>query len=252
MNRTDTRTEFNRLQHRVDQDDRARTRRGAVAGAAAVTAAAVGVGALWFGFQQADPAPPTASPADVGSPSAAAPSESSAAPEDQESPQVPGSSVEGFAGMEGFPMTFVVPAGFSESYEGGGTRAYTIDGTSGGAGAFLVSSLARSEAGDLPADLARHVRRNRDDLIVTDVSTTEVGGRPAQAFTLTQQPGTAPSDLWCVRGGSCFKLLEHKPMDITAVRSGRGLVLFTVEYLPEDRTKAREGIRAWLESVRWE
>jgi len=112
--------------------------------------------------------------------------------------------------------------------------------------------LNGSPAGDLPADLAAHIRTNRPDLIVSDVGTTEVDGRPAQTFTLAQKPGTAPSDLWCVRAGSCYKLLEDKPLDLTAVRTGQGLVLFEVGYLPKDQGKVQEPMQNWLSSVRWE
>ena len=118
-------------------------------------------------------------------------------------------------------MRFVVPEGFSEASEGGGTRFYEIDGSSGAAGTFVVSTVGDVRAAELPADLAAHIRETRNDLVVSDVRATEVGGRAAQAFTLTQKPGTAASDLWCARAGSCCKLLEDKPMGLTRRRRRR-------------------------------
>ncbi|GAA1931404.1 hypothetical protein [Nocardioides marmoribigeumensis] len=243
MNRTDTLAELDRFHDRVDQDSPSQGRRRAGIAAAALTAAAVGAGVLWIGLGQGgtpspvDPAPPAASPPPSSTESGA--------------PQAPGSTVEGFEGVE-FPLTFVVPRGFSVASRDTGTRLYSIEGTSGGAGAFLISTLAGAKTSDLPEDLAAHLRETRDDLVVSGVGTTEVGGRPAQTFALAQKPGTAPSDLFCVRAGSCFKLLQDKPMDVTAVRIGRGLVLFWVEYLPTDQAKVQGPMQAWLSSVRWE
>ena len=250
MGRTDTVTELNKYQARVEQDNRARSRRRAGTAAAALTAAAVGVGAIWFALGQdespapVDPAPPAAS----SSPSPTA----SEAPEEPEAPQTPGSIVEGFEQVESFPMTFVVPRGFSDPFRDSGTRGYSIDGTSGSAAAFLVSTFNQVAASELPDDLAAYVRETRDDLIVSNISTTEVGGRPAQTFSLAQKPGRPPYELFCVRNGGCFKLLEDKPMDVTAVRTGNGLVLFWVEYLPKDQAKVQEPMQNWLASVRWE
>jgi hypothetical protein len=200
------------------------------------------------GNPEPDSSPPAASPS-------ASPSAASISPESSKGPegsQTPGSPVEGFEGVESFPMKFVVPEGFSSPSEDGGTRGYAIDGTSGSAAAFLIRSLTQVEAADLPADLAGHIQKTRDDLIVSDIRATRVGGLPAQAFRLKQRFGTAPFDLWCARAGSCFKPLAYKPMDVTAVRTGRGLVFFEVEYLPEDREKVQEPMQEWLESVRWE
>jgi hypothetical protein len=244
MNRTDTLAELDRFHDRVDQASPSQGRRRAGIAAAALTAAAVGAGVLWIGFGQGgtpspvDPAPPAMSPSPSSTASGA--------------PQAPGSTVEGFEGVESFPMTFVVPRGFSDPSRDTGTRLYSIEGTSGGAGAFLVSTLAGVETSDLPDDLASHIRETRDELVVSNVGTTEVGGRPAQTFALAQKPGTAPYDLFCVRGGSCFKLLEDKPMDVTVVRTGRGLVLFWVEYLPKDQESVQGPMQTWLSSVRWE
>ena len=246
MNQTDTMTELNALHARVDQDTRSRHRRRVIISAAAASAAIVGVGALWLGVQQADAPPPvTSTPSPSLSPSPSA----SPAPE---ATQTPGSVVRGFDGVEDFPMRFVVPEGFSEASEGGGTRGYEIDGTSGAAGAFVVSTVADVPAADLPADLAAHIRETRNDLVVSDVRSTEVGGRAGQAFTLTQKPGTAATDLWCARAGSCYKLLEDKPMDMTFVRTRSGLVLFEVEYLGKDRTTVQGPVQRWLASVRWQ
>jgi hypothetical protein len=183
------------------------------------------------------------------------PPAASSAPESSKPPeasQTPGSTVEGFEGVKSFPMKFVVSEGFSNPSQDGGTRGYSIDGTSGSAAAFLIRSLTQVETADLPADLAGHIKKTRDDLIVTDIRATKVGGLPAQSFRLEQRFGTAPFDLWCARAGSCFKPLAHKPMDVTAVRTGRGLVVFEVEYLPEDREEVQEPMQEWLESVRWE
>lgn len=244
MNQTDTVTELNRFQNRVDQDARGRGRRRAGTTAVLLTAAAVSVGALWLGFGQGESAaPPPAAP----SPSPTA----SVTAGELEAPQAPGSTVKGFEGIEEFPMTFVVPQGFSDPSRDTGARGYSIDDTSGGAAVFLVSTVTQTAASRLPSDLAAHIRETRDDLIVSDVSTTEVGGRPAQSFTLAQRAGTAPYDLFCARSGSCYKLLEDKPMDVTAVRSGHGLVLFWVEYLPKDQAKVQEPMQTWLSSVRW-
>ena len=243
MNRTDTPTELQKFQARVERDKQDQDRRRAAISVAVVTAAAVSIAALWIGLR------PDASPAPSNAPSLPTDSLSSAPPEPE---QTAGSVVEGFAGVEGFPMSFVVPEGFSEAPVDTGTRGYTVDGTSGGAAVFLVSSLTEVRAEQLPTDLAAHIRETRDDIRVDDVRTTEVGGRAAQAFTLTQKPGTSPQDLWCVRKGSCFKLLEDEPMDVTVVRARQGLVLFEVEYLPRDRAAVQRPVTAWLDSVRWE
>jgi hypothetical protein len=160
--------------------------------------------------------------------------------------------VEGFAGAPSFPMSFVVPKGFSQPTAENGTRGYSTKGTSGAAAVFLVDTLTGVRASDLPDDLAAHLRTTRDELTVTNVGTTSVGGQPAQTFTLAQKPGTSPYDLFCAEGGSCYKLLEFKPMDVTAVRTGRGLVLFWVEYAPGDRAEVQEPMRSWLSTVRWE
>lgn len=250
MNRTDTATELNRFQDRVDQDHRGRSRRRAGTAAAALSAAAVVVGALWFGFgQEESPAPVNpASPAASPSPSSAA----SEVPQEPEAPQTPGSTVEGFEGAESFPMTFVVPQRFSDPTSESGTRGYTIKGTSGSAKVFLISTLTYATAAELPDDLATHLRQTRDELMVSNEGTAEVGGRPAQTFTLTQKPETSPYELFCVKAGSCFKLLEDKPMDVTTVRTGQGLVLFWVEYDPKDRARVQEPMQTWLSSVRWE
>ena len=85
---------------------------------------------------------------------------------------------------------------------------------------------------------------------MSDVGTTEVDGRPAQTFTLAQKPGTAPSDLWCVRAGSCYKLLEDKPLDLTTVRTGKRLVRSRWSTCP--RTSPAGVPQNWLSSVRWE
>lgn len=164
---------------------------------------------------------------------------------------VAGRTVEGFPQVEDFPMEFVVPAGLLNASEGAGTRGYALNGIAGGIGAFLVESLAGAPEAAVPANLAAFLRERRDDFVVSNLGTTEVGGLPAQTFTLTQQPGTAPKDLWCAKGANCFKLLDDKPMDFTAVRTKQGLVLFTVEYTPEERSKAREPMDELLASVRW-
>ncbi|QIK67622.1 hypothetical protein G7072_15810 [Nocardioides sp. HDW12B] len=247
MNRTDTLTELDTFQRRADGDARARTRRRAGTAAAALTAAAVGVGALWLGAgpdgspEPAVPAPPATSPS---------PSETSEAPPDP--PQTPGSRVEGFEGFESFPMSFTVPRRFADPSYDLGTRGYTVEGTSGGVGAFLIDTFDGVEASDLPDDLAAHIDRTREDLLVSDVGTTDLAGRTAQTFTLAQKPDTAPYDLFCARSGSCFKLLPDKPMDVTALRTGRGLVLFWVEYLPEDRAEVQGPVQQWFSSLTWE
>jgi hypothetical protein len=250
MNRTDTATELNRFNARVAQDERARRRRRAGIAAAALSGAAVVVGVLWFSFGDGQ----SPAPADPASPasSSSAPSAAPEATKEPEAPQTPGSTVDGFEGVESYPMTFVVPRGFSDPTREGGTRGYYIKGTSGGVKALLVSTLAQTATHDLPDDLAAHVRHTRDELIVSNVATSEVGGRPAQTFTLAQKPGRSPYDLICARAGSCYKLLENKPMDVTVVRTGRGLVLFWVEYAPEDRARVQESMQTWLASVRWE
>jgi hypothetical protein len=250
MNTTDTTTELHTFHARVDQDTRGRHRQRMLMATAAAAAVVVGIGAIWLGSQQSDSQPPTAtSPSEspLSSPSST-PGEPSAA----ETPQTPGSVVHGFDGAEGFPMRFVVPEGFSDPSAEGGTRGYAISGTSGAVGAFVISTVTDDRATDLPADLAAHIREGRDDLLVSNVRATEVGGRTAQSFTLTQKPGTAASDLWCARAGSCYKLLEEKPMDITVVRTRSGMVLFEVEYLPRDRTTVQGPVQEWLDSVRWE
>lgn len=245
MNQTDTISELSKLHERVDHSNRGRSRHRA-ATAAALSAAAVAVAALWFGLAQDD------SPAPVNPvPPAASPSPSSSVSEAPEAPQTPGSTVTGFEGVESFPMTYVVPNGFSDPSTESGTRGYSIEDTSGGAAAFLVSTLTDAPTSDLPDDVAAHIRATRDELMVSNVSTTEVGGRPAQSFTLAQRPGTAPDNLFCVRTGSCYKLLEDKPMDVTAVRTERGLVLFWVEYEPQDRARVQGPMQAWFSSVRW-
>ena len=114
------------------------------------------------------------------------------------------------------------------------------------------STLAQTPTCDLPDDLAAHIRQTRDELMVSNISTTEVGGRPAQTFTLAQKPDTSPYDLFCVKAGSCYKLLEDKPMDVTVVRTGQGLVLFWLEHDPKDRARVQEPMQTWLSSVRWE
>jgi hypothetical protein len=240
MNRTDTLAELDKFQARVDLDSHRRTRRRAGAAAAALTAAAVGVGALWFGLGQSDAPSPTE------------PAPPATSPEMSDSPQAPGSTVEGFEGYESFPMTYVVPRTFVEPSRETGTRAYAVKGTSGDAAAFLVTRFGQVTRSDLPDDLAAHLRRTRDDEIVSNVGSTPVGGRPAQTFTLAQKRGIAPTDLFCVRGGSCFKLLQDKPMDVTVVRTDRNLVLFWVEYLPADRAKVQDPMKDWLSSVRWQ
>ena len=249
MTQTDTTTELNTFHARVDQDARGPRRRRGLVAAAAVSAAVIGIGAaVWVDADRADSPGPATSP-----PSSSPPSSPSASVEPEpEAPQTPGSVVRGFDGLENFPMRFIVPRGFVEASEGGGTRGYTIRGTTAAAGAFVVNALAGTRAANLPPDLAEHVRDARDDLVVSNVRATEVGGREAQAFTLTQEPGTASSDLWCARAGSCYKLLEEKPMDMTFVRTANGLVLFEVEYLPRDRTKVQTPAQDWLDSVRWE
>lgn len=246
MTQTDTVTELNKFHDRLEQGNRGPRRGRAAIAAAALGAAAVVAGAVWFGFGQGG----TPAPVDPAAP-VASPSPSSAEPEVPEAPQTPGSTVEGFEGIT-FPMTFVVPKGFSDPTTENGTRGYSIKGTSGAAAAFLISTFTQVPTPDLPADLAAHIRRTRDELTVSNVATTEVGGRPAQTFTLTQKPGTAAFDLFCVNAGGCYKLLEEKPMDMTAVRTGQGLVLFWVEYAPKDRAKVQEPMQTWLASVRWE
>ena len=86
----------------------------------------------------------------------------------------------------------------------------------------------------------------------SNVATTQVGGIAGQTFTLTQRRGTSPYDLLCADGGSCYKVLDDKPMDVTAVRTSDGLVLFWVEYLPEDRAEVQGPMKTWLSSVRWQ
>lgn len=249
MNQTDTMTKLTTLHGRMEQDVRSRRRRRGLLAAAAASVVAVGIGGTWLGLQQPDSqAPATSTPSSTPTSPSSPPS---ASPE-PEAPQTPGSVVRGLDGLKGFPMRFVVPKGFVEAGEGGGSRGYTIRGTTGAAGVFVVSALTGARPSDLPSDLAAHIRESRDDLLVSDVRATEVGGRAAQAFTLTQKPGTAASDLWCARAGSCYKLLEEKPMDITVVRTPTGLVLFEAEYLPRDRTKVQGAVQKWLDSVRWE
>jgi hypothetical protein len=177
----------------------------------------------------------------------AKPSESSSS---QQSP-TPGSTIEGFVRVEDFPIRFVVPKGFTVGGEGGGTRAYFIKGTTSGGGVLLLKSFGGIPAAKLPADLAALVRKHRDDIIVSNVRTTEVGGRPAEAFTLKQKPGTAPWDLWCAKAGTCFKLLDNKPMEMAVVRHPQGVVLFSVEYLPEERVTVRRAWKEWLAGVEW-
>lgn len=246
MTQTDTVTELNKFNNRVGQGNCGPGRGRAGIAAAALGAAAVVASAVWFGFGQegtpapVDPAPPVASP-----------SPSLAEPEVPETPQTPGSTVKGFEGVT-FPMTFVVPKGFSNPWMENGTRGYSVKGTTGSAGAFLISTFTQVPTTDLPADLATHIRQTRDELKVSNVATTELGDRPAQTFTLTQKPGTLASDLFCVKAGACYKLLESKPMDVVAVRTGRGLVLFWVEYAPYDRESVQQPMQAWLDSVRWE
>ncbi|GGB89470.1 hypothetical protein GCM10011314_31630 [Knoellia flava] len=157
--------------------------------------------------------------------------------------------VDGFVGFDDFPMRFEAPAGFSEASEGVGTRLVSKDGV--GAGAVLVGSVNSTAAGDLPADLADFIRTGRPNVRVGEVRTATVGGVPAQSFTLTQAPGTNPSDLWCARDGYCFKLIGNKPMDMTAVRTSEGLVLFFVEYSAEERDTAREAMKHVLATVIW-
>ena len=53
ITRTDTATELNKFQDRVDQDNQGRNRRKAGTAAAALSAAAVAIGALWFSFSRA-------------------------------------------------------------------------------------------------------------------------------------------------------------------------------------------------------
>ena len=244
MNRTDTLAELDRFHDRIDQASPSRGRRTAGVAAAALTAAAVGAGVIWIAAGQGGQSSPVDPVAPAESPSAS--STVSGAP------QTPGSTVEGFEGLESFPMSFVVPPGFSEPSRDTGARGYSIEGTSGAAAVFLVGTLTGTKTSALPDDLAAHIRETRDDLVVSEVGSTEVGGRQAQTFTLAQRPGTAPYDLFCVRAGSCFKLLEDKPMDVTTVRTGRGLVLFWAEYLPEDKAKVEGPMQTWLSSVRWE
>ena len=253
MNQTDTPVALAKFHERVEQETKAGNKRRAVTGIGVLTAAAVGVGALWFGFQQDDapsptePLPPAASPSqDPTPPQSPTPSETPPASE------TPGSTVQGFEGAEEFPMRYVVPAGFVDPTGEAGVRGYSIDGTSGDVAAFLVSTLAQTAPAELPDDLAAYLRRTRDELTVSNVGTSEVGDRPAQTFTLTQKPGTTPFDLLCARNGTCFKLLPEKPMDVTVVRTGEGLVLFWVEYLPEDRAEVQKPMQRWLDSVRWQ
>ncbi|MFM6848540.1 MAG: hypothetical protein ACKOVB_05495 [Terrabacter sp.] len=249
MNQTDTPTELHLLQARVEQETTQRQRRRGLMAAAAVAAAAVGIGAAWLGTQATESQPTATSPSDTPSSS---PSPSRSEDPVPEAPQTPGSTVRGFDGFEDFPMSFVVPDGFSGASVETGTRGYAIDGTSGAVGAFVVSDIAGTRAADLPADIATHIRENRDDLVVSDVRSTDVGGRTAQSFTLAQRRGTSPSDLWCVRSGSCYKLLGDKPMDMTFVRTPRGLVLFEAEYLRRDETRVQQPVQRWLGSVRWQ
>lgn len=244
MNQTDTATELSKFNGGVEQSNRGRRVRTAGV-AAAVSVAAVAVGALWLSLGQGES--PTPDPA----PPAAPPSSSSSASVAPEASQTPGSTVKGFQDVESFPMTYVVPDGFSDPSTESGTRGYSIKGTSGGTAAFLISTFAGAPTSELPQDLAAHIRRTRDDLIVSNISTTEVGGGPAQAFTLAQKPGTTPYDLFCVRAGSCYKLLEDKPMDVVAVRTADELVLFWVEYAPKDRAAVQAPMQAWLSSVDW-
>ena len=250
MTQTDTVTELNKFHDSLDQRNQGPRRGRAGIAAAALGAAAVVAGAVWFGFGQ-DGAPTPVDPAaPVASPSASA---SSAEPEPEvpAAPQTPGSTVEGFEGVT-FPMRFVVPKGFSDPSMENGTRGYSIKGTSGAAAAFLIGTFNQVPTPDLPADLAAHIRQTRDELTVSNVATTDVGGRAAQSFTLTQKPGTAAFDLFCVKAGACYKLLEEKPMDVTTVRTGQGLVLFWVVYAPNDRARVQEPMQTWLASVRWE
>lgn len=245
MSQTDTVTELTKLHDRLNRGDRGPRRGRSGAGIAAASLAAAVAAAVWFGSGQGgtppvDPAPPVASP-----------SPSSAEPEVSEAPQTPGETVRGFEGIT-FPMRFVVPKGFSDPSTENGTRGYSIKGTTAAAAAFLIGTFTDVPTSDLPADLAAHIRQTRDELTVSNVATSEVGGRPAQTFTLTQKPGTAASDLFCVRAGACYKLLEDKPMDVTAVRTGQGLVVFWVEYAPKDRARIQGPMQTWLGSVRWE
>ena len=186
------------------------------------------------------------STAGASAPASAVPSAASTAP------SATGSSatVRGFVGFDDFPMRFEAPSGFVDESEGVGTRVVARDGIR--PGAVLVGSVNTTPAADLPADLAGFIRTGRPNAQVSEVATSEVGGLPAQSFTLTQAPGTNPSDLWCARDGYCFKLLQTQPMDMTAVRTPEGLVLFTVEYVPEQRSRAREAMKQVLGTVRWE
>ena len=192
----------------------------------------------------------SSSPGSTAGASGPASAAASAAP--SAAPSTVGSSatVRGFVGFDDFPMRFEAPSGFVDESEGVGTRIVAGDGIR--PGAVLVGSVNTTPAADLPADLAGFIRSRRPNAQVSEVADSEVGGLPAQSFTLTQAPGTNPSDLWCARDGYCFKLLQTQPMDMTAVRTPEGLVLFTVEYVPEQRSRAREAMKQVLGTVRWE
>ncbi len=94
-------------------------------------------------------------------------------------------------------------------------------------------------------DWSDFLRESRDDVVVTDGPPATVDGRPAESFRMAMAPRAQPSDLWCPVGGSCFKPLQDKPMQVLVVESSQGPLWLGAEFLPEDEELA------WPRSANW-
>jgi hypothetical protein len=156
--------------------------------------------------------------------------------------------VEGLVGAKNYPISVLLPKGFEEVAQGAGTRAFSVDETSGG---ILVQDLASLDnAIRIPADIAGYLDRRRDDLVIEDVGTARIDGVPAQSFTLRMKGGATPTDLWCPTGGTCFKPLPEKPMDVLVARTSSGVLWVAAEYLPKDRAEVRKQFSALVRTIR--
>ena len=108
--------------------------------------------------------------------------------------------------------------------------------------------------------------------MIFDHSGNEVGRHQLEHEQILPQAGWVehnPVEIWERTSAvlqSALNKVNLQPSDLAALgitnqretavvwdkRTGRGLVFFEVEYLPEDREKVQEPMQEWLESVRWE
>ncbi|WP_438856031.1 hypothetical protein [Agromyces sp. M3QZ16-3] len=160
----------------------------------------------------------------------------------------PGDRVLGLPQSPDYPISFTVPTGATAVAEGGGTWAFVVEGTSAGVAVHDVRTLADVPAADLPDDIASFIASERSDVTVSDAAAIELDGVPAQSFTLQQVDGVEPRDLWCVTGGTCFKLLPDKPMDVITAPTDAGRLWVSVEYLPEDAEVVEQHAAELLDS----